>query len=109
MGNALRTKAIRLDPIGGAAGDMFCAAMLDAFPQLQGTVSKLSSALPLPPDIKLTSGRFHDGVIDGRQFRVEATEDHAHRSWRDIQEILNEADVPAGAKAMRLQFLNGWQ
>jgi len=36
---------VHLDPVGGLAGDMFCAAMLDAFPALQALMmADLSAA-----------------------------------------------------------------
>lgn len=44
---------IHLDPLGGIAGDMFVAAMLDAFPELaDGTIAAMRAA-GLPADWKL--------------------------------------------------------
>ncbi|MEJ1977150.1 MAG: nickel insertion protein [Acetobacteraceae bacterium] len=71
---------IRLDAVGGMAGDMFVAAMLDALPDLHGRVLADAAAV-LPPGIGLpmlqpgTSGglrclRFH--------LAAQAEADHHH-------------------------------
>ena len=59
---------IHLDPIGGIAGDMFVAAMADAFPEhVTGLMEELR---------KLGEGRISlvphaDGILHGRRFLVE--------------------------------------
>ena len=40
---------IHLDPVGGMAGDMFVATMLDAFPPLEATVQGASVTLTVQP------------------------------------------------------------
>jgi uncharacterized protein (TIGR00299 family) protein len=71
---------IHLDPIGGIAGDMFVAAMCDAFPEhvpgLLEEVAKLSA----PGGKGRVEVRAHsDGILNGRRFHVEdpATDTHA--------------------------------
>ncbi len=70
---------IHLDPLGGAAGDMFVAALLDAFPEHAGSAAQAAARLSgaacrlLPHD---------DGTLTGRRFVVdvlpEAEPPHGH-------------------------------
>ena len=39
---------IHIDPVGGLAGDMFVAALLDAFPPLEAAVQAAVRAAGLP-------------------------------------------------------------
>ncbi len=58
---------IQLDAIGGVAGDMFAAAMLDAFPDLETGVRAAVAALA-PVQCRLVA--HNDGVLQGRRFLV---------------------------------------
>ncbi|MEM9359966.1 MAG: nickel insertion protein, partial [Pseudomonadota bacterium] len=61
---------IHLDPVGGIAGDMFVAAMLDAFPdQVDGVLQAVRTA-GLGDDIALNLLDFDDGVLTGKRFEV---------------------------------------
>jgi uncharacterized protein (TIGR00299 family) protein len=67
-----------LDPLGGAAGDMFVACVLDAYPQLRdGAVSAATAAAGL--GCRLLPHRDH--VLTGSRFVVG--EDHAHEKGHD--------------------------
>ena len=64
---------IHLDPAGGIAGDMFAAAMADAFPDrvegLLGELAKLGPGCGFAPH--------GDGILRGRRFVVEAAPAHS--------------------------------
>ncbi|RNF34828.1 LarC family nickel insertion protein [Paracoccus methylarcula] len=69
---------IHLDPVGGVAGDMFIAAMLDAFPALEDRVAGDIAAI-LPDHVghaALTRGL--SGGMAVRRFALEATADSHH-------------------------------
>lgn len=62
---------LHLDPLGGVAGDMFAAAMLDAFPALgDGLVAALRKA-GLPSDVVVRWERITDETLAGTRFVVE--------------------------------------
>ena len=66
---------IQLDPLGGVAGDMFVAAMLDAFPDLEeGALASIATVLGEEARCRLIE--LNDGVFRGRGFVVEGGEDH---------------------------------
>jgi uncharacterized protein (TIGR00299 family) protein len=68
---------IQLDPLGGVAGDMFVAAMLDAFPNLEaGALASIAAVLG--PEARCRLIELNDGVFRGRGFVVEDDADHDH-------------------------------
>ncbi|RUM06190.1 LarC family nickel insertion protein [Rhizobium chutanense] len=80
---------IHLDAVGGIAGDMFVAAMLDAWPEFVGVVQKNLRLAGLESDVCAELLAHDDGVLTGRRFDVTrsgATDrpgagdhhDHAH-------------------------------
>jgi uncharacterized protein (TIGR00299 family) protein len=95
---------IHFDPVGGAAGDMIVAALLDAFPQHQGAV--VFAIARAAPDVDLAIVRHNDGVLQGRRFKAtldghvaehehhhhdhhdHSHHDHDHRAWREIRRHL---------------------
>ena len=60
---------LHLNPMGGLAGDMFCAALLHArpelFPEVQAAVAGLG--MPVPVQLELID---LDGLIAGSRFKV---------------------------------------
>ncbi len=64
---------IHLDPLGGWSGDMFVAALLDAFPEHLAAVEAAVAALDLGPGaaVRLVAHRDAAGLT-GRRFLVAA-------------------------------------
>lgn len=74
---------IHLDPLGGWAGDMFVAAMLDAFPEHWPAVQAAITALGLGAGSECRLIEHRDAALTGRRFLVaaeaeEADPRHAH-------------------------------
>jgi uncharacterized protein (TIGR00299 family) protein len=68
---------IQLDALGGVAGDMFLAAMLDAFPDLEaGALASIAAVLGEAARCRLVE--HNDGVFRGRRFLVEDAAGHDH-------------------------------
>jgi pyridinium-3,5-bisthiocarboxylic acid mononucleotide nickel chelatase len=109
---------IHLDALGGVAGDMFAAALLDAFPAHEaGVLDSIRAALP---EVVCRSVPHNDGVLAGRRFsvsRIDASEGrthapghhhgephhhgthHAHRAWARIRADLGEAALAPTTRA----------
>jgi uncharacterized protein (TIGR00299 family) protein len=70
---------IHLDAVGGVAGDMFLAAMADAFPDLVPVVLAAQRAAGLPDDVHCRFTPHHDEILTGKRFLVDDPHEHAHR------------------------------
>lgn len=72
---------IHLDPLGGIAGDMFVAALLDLRPDLNTGLQAALKRCPLIEDVECKLVAHHDGVLTGSRFAVHHPEhgaDHPH-------------------------------
>ena len=86
-----RLAEIRLDPLGGIAGDMFAAALADAFPEcVPGLMRELAKISPT--GVRLVSHA--DAVLRGQRFVVDvAPAHHHHVAYRDIRTRLRAAGL----------------
>jgi uncharacterized protein (TIGR00299 family) protein len=63
---------LHLDPLGGLAGDMFLAALLDAHPELAEATFAAMRAAGLPDSWNTRLVRHKDGVLGGHRVLIEA-------------------------------------
>jgi uncharacterized protein (TIGR00299 family) protein len=103
---------IHLDAIGGVAGDMFVAAVLDAFPDLRDGMLGAIAAAGLPSGIVCRVVEHRDDVLTGLRFLVEEPAyrerevgsrylgpvEHRHIPFREIRARLEAASLSAGVK-----------
>ncbi len=81
-------RQIHLHPLGGIAGDMFVACLLDAFPEHCQAATEAAQSLAAA-DCRLSP--HNDGTFTGSRFVVDVPEHghdhghHPHTSWRAIQ------------------------
>ena len=75
---------VHLDPVGGIAGDMFVAALLDVRPDLAAALMEALSLCPLLDKVGFELSDHNDGILTGRRFivrrdgrRAELDDDHA--------------------------------
>ena len=61
---------IHLDPVGGVAGDMFAAALLDAFPERAEGLAAGLAECRLHEIVQVRSETFTDGTLRGRRFHA---------------------------------------
>ena len=96
---------IHLDAVGGVAGDMFIAAMLDAFPDLRDGMLAAIRAAGLPADVHVGFAEHQDHALTGLRFRVTepreaellvAAHHHPHTPFADLRaHLLTCALTPA--------------
>lgn len=70
---------IHLDAVGGIAGDMFLAALADAFPQHVPAVLAAQRAAGLPPDVRCEFLPHNDAILTGKRFSLDDPHEHQHR------------------------------
>ena len=95
---------IHLDAIGGVAGDMFIAAVLDAFPDLRDGMLEAIRASGLPDDIALSVDQHADHALTGVRFLVDEgphlhAPGHHHTKFRDIRKMLEDAPLEPEVRA----------
>ncbi len=98
VGKPVPTTHIHLDPIGGIAGDMFVAAMLNALPAHEAAVIAASAALS---GVACRQESFRDAVLCGGRFVVDHHHlhgHHHHRHWRDIRASIEQSGLAADVR-----------
>ena len=102
---------LHLEPIGGVAGDMFVAALLDARPDLEEAMLDSLGRLGLPTGLRIAVRRYGDDVLTGTRFEVTgadersaaATDGHRHgTSFAAIRRLIDATDIAAATKARSL-------
>lgn len=99
---------LHLDAVGGVAGDMFIAAITDAFPDLrEGMLAAVRSA-GLPEAIDCRFEPHTDGVLTGSQFVVDIphnlvqqlfrAQHHTHRDFAELRAHLLDSDLAIAVK-----------
>ncbi len=98
---------VHLDAVGGVAGDMFLAAVLDARPEFEAGVREAVRAAGLPEDWRVELRAHQGSALTGRQFDVAGpkTSGHGHHhhthaphTFRDIRAAIAASTLTDGVK-----------
>ena len=89
---------LHFDPLGGVAGDMMVAALLDLKPELAEGLFAALSRCPLLEGVSAELRPHNDGILSGRRFvvsrRGEGDHDHHHHDHARLQlQDLNPVDA----------------
>ncbi len=96
-----RKTLVHLQPLGGIAGDMFIAALLDAFPRHhQGLVDAIRASGLSAEQVSLKLEAANDCGLQGARFHVAATQQgaHHHAHYSTIRRQLKDSGLPAGVR-----------
>jgi uncharacterized protein (TIGR00299 family) protein len=91
---------VHFQPVGGAAGDMTLAALVDAGAPLSGITGSLRG-LGVPFD--LTTERVEVNGVGALRADVGYPEEHVHRTFGDIRALIEAADLPERASWRALE------
>ena len=99
---------VRLDAIGGVAGDMFVAAAVATWPSLDERIRSVVSGLGIPFPYRLDWEMVTRGGIAARSFcfRAEEYSTHPTGSVREIKALISRSNVPASVRDIALGLLD---
>lgn len=90
---------VHFQPVGGAAGDMTLAALIDAGAPLSGITASLRG-LGVPFD--LTTERAEVNGVGALRADVSHPDEHVHRTFGDIRTLIEAADLAERASSRAL-------
>jgi uncharacterized protein (TIGR00299 family) protein len=97
---------IHLDPVGGVAGEMFAAAILDAWPELETGLRTALDRAGLTRLARIARRDHTDHALSGSRFVVERVSEASdgHRHYGEIRDLLKSADMeePVRARALAI-------
>lgn len=97
---------VHLDPVGGIAGDMFIAAILDCRPDLASGLNDVLASLPLEnmPQIRMLAHT--DGVLTGSRFQIDdpPCSGKSHSHFSSIRTMLKSSDLDAGVRSRAIDI-----
>jgi uncharacterized protein (TIGR00299 family) protein len=90
-----------LDCVGGLAGDMLLAALVDAGAELE-TLRAVPTNLGIE-GVDISVDRVERQGIGALHLRIDAAEDHSHRDYRELRGLVDAGDLPERARTRALE------
>lgn len=94
------SRTLYLDCVGGLAGDMLLAALLDAGAELE-TLRRVPVSLGID-GVEIDVERVERQGIGALHLRIDAADDQTHRHYRDIRGLVEAAGLPERARTRSL-------
>jgi pyridinium-3,5-bisthiocarboxylic acid mononucleotide nickel chelatase len=104
----LQVSAVHLDAVGGIAGDMFSAALLDVRPDLWPACERAIAAVGLDDGTRVSLARYGDSMLSGSRFVVEApwqvrpSDGRLCVHWSNMRERITSAHLDEGVRTTAL-------
>jgi uncharacterized protein (TIGR00299 family) protein len=89
------------DCFSGVSGDMFLGALVDAGLPVE-VLNEQLGRLNLPEEVSVQIEETQQGVLRACQVTVNAPDSHHHRHFSDIQDIIDESELPDPVKSASL-------
>jgi pyridinium-3,5-bisthiocarboxylic acid mononucleotide nickel chelatase len=105
MGTHPLPSFIVLDPVGGVSGDMFIAAILDAWPALAEPVLDAVRNSGLPATSRVSLVERHSSGLAGCGFVFEGNSSTPSGAYTDVRRRLAGAELSASVRAHALAIL----
>jgi pyridinium-3,5-bisthiocarboxylic acid mononucleotide nickel chelatase len=105
MGTDLQPSLVVLDPVGGVSGDMFIAAVLDAWPAFAGPVLRAVGDSGLPPASRVSLVQRRSGGLAGSGFVFEGRAAAPSGAYPDVRQRLTDAPLSASIRGHALAIL----
>ena len=101
---------VHLDPVGGIAGDMFLAAIVDAWPDMESDIVDAMRRAGLPDSWQAEAVPGASAGITGKRFSIGSA-DHGHDPhptgpFREIRALLQQADLEANIRTRALDMFS---
>lgn len=102
-----RPSHVHLDPLGGISGDMFIAALLDAWPQAAAGLEAAMRAAGLPADWRVEIAKGRDGALTGTRVRIRPPAAGKSRPTGRYRELAGRIEAsalapPVGRRAVEI-------
>ncbi len=92
---------IHLNPVGGIAGDMFVAAVLDLFPHLEDPMMEALHKVDTLADVNVRLVAHNDSVLTGRKFELEEKNiDHSHSRYVELRAQISGSKLSVGVREL---------
>ena len=97
---------VHLDTIGGIAGDMFIAAILDAKPEWYVDMCGAIRIAGLPQEVGLSLLPHADFALTGTRFNVDelGVHEHHHTPFSQIKQMLSVSDLDPQVRQIALDI-----